>query len=106
MHPSSLCRNNNSAMQLIEKGLTSGEGFSGGSEYTGLAGIAHAYLHLHNSLARTPASRAESLPEALQMLTASRDTVLSNAAQIAQAATASQQVLVPCSRRPLYSSCL
>ena len=39
------------AVQLIEKGLASGKSFLGGSEYVGLAGIAHAYLHLSGSMA-------------------------------------------------------
>ena len=67
------------ALQLIEKGLASGKGFSGGSEYVGLAGVAHAYLHLSSSMAQISASQMASAPEPLQALAASHDSLLSMA---------------------------
>ena len=80
------------ALQLIEKGLASGKGFSGGSEYVGLAGVAHAYLHLSSSMAQISASQMASAPEPLQALAASHDSLLSMAAQIVKAASASPRV--------------
>ncbi|CAK0782576.1 hypothetical protein CVIRNUC_005788 [Coccomyxa viridis] len=75
--------------KLIEKGLASGKGFLGGSEYVGLAGIAHAYLHLSGSMAQISASHMASAPEPLQALAASHDSLLSMAAQLANAASTS-----------------
>ena len=80
------------AVQLIEKGLASGKGFLGGSEYVGLAGIAHAYLHLSGSMAQISASHMASAPEPLQALAASHDSLLSMAAQLANAASTSPRV--------------
>ena len=80
------------AVQLIEKGLASGKGFSGGSEYVGLAGIAHAYLHLSGSMAQISASHMAHAPEPLQALAASQDSLLSMAARVVKAASASPRV--------------
>ena len=79
-------------VQLIERGLAMGEGSSGGSEYTGLAGIAHAYLNLCESLTAIAASHEGSHSQALQMLTASQEAMLSKAAEIAELARAHPEV--------------
>ena len=80
------------AVQLIESGLAAGEGFSGGSEYTGLAGIAHAYLRLYESLAAISAGQPGHFPVSLQNIVASQERLLSKAAEMAKIARASPQV--------------
>ena len=79
-------------MQLIRSGLAAGEGYSGVSEYTGLAGIAHVYLHLYESLAALSAGQPGQSPELLQNLVASQERLLSKAAEMAEVARASPQV--------------
>ena len=75
-----------------------GEGSSGGSEYTGLAGIAHAYLHLYESLNTISASHRGRQSQALQMLAVSEASLLSKAAEMAKLARAHPEVqnLDPC----------
>ena len=79
-------------MQRIEKGLAAGDGFSGGSVYTGLAGIAHAYLHLYETVATTSAGQEECHAQTLQMLAASQESLLSRAVEMAELARAHQEV--------------
>ena len=84
-------------VQLIEKGLAVGEGVSGGSEYTGLTGIAHAYLHIHETLCRQ-----EQLPQILQGLAAASNSLLSKATEMVDVARASPQVLDTACEAPIH----
>lgn len=84
-------------VQLIEKGLAVGEGFSGGSEYAGLTGIAHAYLHIHETLCRQ-----EQLPQILQGLVAASKSLLLKATEMVDVARASPQVLDTACEAPIY----
>ncbi len=84
-------------MQLIDKGLATGEGFSGGSEYTGSTGIAHAYLHMHVTLCRQ-----EQLSHHLQGHAAAFKCLLSKATVMVDAARASPQVQNSDSKAPIH----
>ena len=84
-------------MQLIKRGNAAGDGFSGGSVYTGLAGIALACLHLYESTADSMATMPPNLPrpfppQARQTLAAEQESLLNTAAEMAELARAHQEV--------------
>lgn len=79
-------------MQLIERGLAAGQGFSGGSVYTGLAGIAYAYLHLYERLAALSESHQGRHVQQLQTFAALQESLLSKATGMAELARTHQEV--------------